>query len=204
MLRVAWTVASGNCSVSVSTPYERRTPNSPYFRLYWHERAMDCLFLKRYSARAVVSSHKRGFMTFLVNILAGIYLFCVIGLTVFSVGILTLLILWWRHRNDAIIAPPLNGVWPQVTVQLPIYNERSVVTRLIDAVAKLDYPRDRLHIQVLDDSDDDTGTVVAQLVARYLHAGLNITHIQRHDRTWYKAGALANGLKYTDNEFIAA
>ena len=142
-------------------------------------------------------------MTLLVNILAGIYLFCVVGLTVFSLGILTLLILWWRHRNDEVAVLPLNDVWPQVTIQLPIYNERSVVARLMDAVAKLDYPRDRLYIQVLDDSDDDTGAVVAQLVARYSQAGLNIAHIQRQDRTWYKAGALANGLKYTDDEFIA-
>jgi cellulose synthase/poly-beta-1,6-N-acetylglucosamine synthase-like glycosyltransferase len=142
-------------------------------------------------------------MTVLVNVLAGIYLFCVVGLTVFSLGILTLLILWWHHRNDEIPTPALIGDWPKVTVQLPVYNERSVVARLINAVAKLDYPRNRLHIQILDDSDDDTDVVVAQLVAHHSRTGLSIAHIQRPDRTWYKAGALAYGLKYTDDELIA-
>lgn len=142
-------------------------------------------------------------MSLLVNIFAGVYVFCVVGLTVYSLGVLTLLILWWRHRSDPVALPPVSGNLPYVTVQLPVYNERSVVGRLINAVAELDYPRDRLRIQVLDDSDDDTSAVVAQLVARQRHRGLNIAHIQREHRDSFKAGALANGLKFTGDELVA-
>jgi cellulose synthase/poly-beta-1,6-N-acetylglucosamine synthase-like glycosyltransferase len=145
----------------------------------------------------------RGFMAILIHLLTGIYLLCVVGLTIFSFGVLILLVLWWMHRNDMMEAPSTNTItWPHVMVQLPIYNERSVVKRLIDAVTNLDYPQGRLSIQVLDDSDDDTDIVVAQLVAHYARVGVDIQHINRGVRTGYKAGALAYGLEYSDAEFI--
>ncbi|MBX3065575.1 MAG: glycosyltransferase family 2 protein [Anaerolineae bacterium] len=92
---------------------------------------------------------------------------------------------------------------PPVTVQLPLFNERYVAARLIDAVAALDYPRDRLHIQVLDDSTDDTPDLLKTQIEQLRSRGLRIDLIHRTDRTGYKAGALENGMLQTDGEFIA-
>ncbi len=92
---------------------------------------------------------------------------------------------------------------PKVTVQLPLFNERYVARRIIDAVAALDYPRERLHIQVLDDSTDDTTDLIQGRIAQLQSEGLRIDLIHRARRTGYKAGALANGLLHTDGEFIA-
>lgn len=92
---------------------------------------------------------------------------------------------------------------PRVTVQLPLYNERFVVERLIEAVSKLDYPRDRLQIQVLDDSTDETHPYTQSLVARYRAAGCPIEYHHRTNRHGYKAGALQEGLKTATGEFVA-
>lgn len=92
---------------------------------------------------------------------------------------------------------------PRITVQLPIYNERYVVGRLLEAVTRFDYPRDRLEIQVLDDSTDDTRHVASALVAEYTRAGLPISYHHRSHRRGFKAGALAEGLKKATGEFIA-
>ena len=114
------------------------------------------------------------------------------------------LFLRYRRRHDwpAHAAPPEN--WPTVTIQTPIFNERRVAERVIEAVARLDYPRDKLHIQVLDDSTDSTSARVARLVARLRRErGLHIEHIHRRNRTGYKAGALAAGLKDDGSEYVA-
>ncbi len=92
--------------------------------------------------------------------------------------------------------------WPMVTVQLPVFNELYVVTRLLDAVAALDYPRERLEIQVLDDSDDGTSAAVAERVAGLASAGLAVQHLRRSDRIGYKAGALEAGMGTARGEFI--
>ncbi|MBO36297.1 MAG: glycosyl transferase [Anaerolineaceae bacterium] len=93
--------------------------------------------------------------------------------------------------------------WPDVTVQLPVFNEIQVVRRLIHAVANLDYPIESLSIQVLDDSTDETTDVVKKLVASYKEKGLNIECYHRFDRVGNKAGALARGLLQAKGEFIA-
>ncbi len=93
--------------------------------------------------------------------------------------------------------------WPVVTVQLPIYNERNVAERVIRAAASMDYPRDRLEIQVLDDSVDDTKQIIDRLVERLAREGLDIKAIRREDRGGYKAGALANGTALARGEFLA-
>ncbi|MCP4168799.1 MAG: glycosyltransferase [Chloroflexi bacterium] len=90
-----------------------------------------------------------------------------------------------------------------VTVQLPVYNERHVVNRLIEAVAHLDWPADRLQIQVLDDSSDDTVQMVAEVVARLRRNGTRIEHVRRPDRVGYKAGALTYGMQTAKGEYIA-
>jgi cellulose synthase/poly-beta-1,6-N-acetylglucosamine synthase-like glycosyltransferase len=109
----------------------------------------------------------------------------------------------WRHKPIPIIEPGSDYDWPQVTVQLPIFNERYVVERLIESVAALDYPRHRLHIQVLDDSTDITKDVVSQLVASQQRQGVDIQHLQRNNRLGYKGGALAYGLQVAKGDFIA-
>ncbi len=96
---------------------------------------------------------------------------------------------------------PSDGL-PRVTVQLPLFNEMYVAERLIDAVIKLDYPRELLEIQVLDDSTDETREVVSQAVKKYFDRGFNIVHLQRTDRTGFKAGALEEGLKKASGEFV--
>jgi len=111
--------------------------------------------------------------------------------------------LYLRHRRDAPREPEAPSEGPRVTVQLPLYNERYVASRLIDAVCRLDYPPDKLEIQVLDDSTDDTREIVAAEVARRRAEGVPIRHLHRTDRTGFKAGALAAGLEAAKGELIA-
>lgn len=99
--------------------------------------------------------------------------------------------------------PPAPGQTPKVTVQLPVFNELYVVRRLIDAVCALDYPKESLEIQVLDDSTDETRDIAGGEVERYRREGFNIHHITRTDRTGFKAGALKAGLEQAEGEFLA-
>ena len=92
---------------------------------------------------------------------------------------------------------------PFVTIQLPVYNEMYVMDRLLDNIALMDYPKDKLEIQVLDDSTDETVTTTFQHVEKLRETGLDIKHIRRTDRSGYKAGALKEGLKIAKGEFIA-
>jgi cellulose synthase/poly-beta-1,6-N-acetylglucosamine synthase-like glycosyltransferase len=92
---------------------------------------------------------------------------------------------------------------PIVTVQLPLYNEKYVAKRLIDAVCRMDYPKDRFEIQILDDSDDDTIDLIRSIVDEYRFKGFDIVHLRRKDRSGYKAGALKEGIKYAKGEFVA-
>jgi len=120
-------------------------------------------------------------------------------------GIHRLILAWvyWRTRRDGPPPPPEPELWPMVTVQLPIFNERYVAGRLIEAVCGLDYPRDRLEIQVLDDSTDETRGEVAALVERLGALGWDIHHLHREDRRGYKAGALEAGLEAARGELVA-
>ena len=92
---------------------------------------------------------------------------------------------------------------PKVTVQLPLYNERHVVGRLIEAAVQLDWPSDRLQIQILDDSTDETTQLITTQLQRYQGCGLDIEHIHRVNRSAFKGGALQNGLSTATGEFIA-
>jgi cellulose synthase/poly-beta-1,6-N-acetylglucosamine synthase-like glycosyltransferase len=114
-----------------------------------------------------------------------------------------LVYLYMKHRDRVPTPPPLPDSLPPVTVQLPIFNEMYVADRLINSVGEMDYPRDLLEIQVLDDSTDET-TGIAELAVRRLAArGLNIHYLHRVDRIGYKAGALEAGLKEATGRFIA-
>jgi cellulose synthase/poly-beta-1,6-N-acetylglucosamine synthase-like glycosyltransferase len=135
----------------------------------------------------------------------GLYFATVILLGIFGVHRLTLVVLYFRHRSNRVgLGPPLSDAeCPLVLVQLPIYNERFVIERLIDAVTAFDWPKDRLRIQILDDSTDDTVDVVARAVRRHQRAGIHITHVRRGDRNHYKAGALKKGLTLDHAPFVA-
>lgn len=93
--------------------------------------------------------------------------------------------------------------WPLVTVQLPVYNERYVIERLIDAVCKFDYPGDKLEIQVVDDSTDETQSIIAERVQHWRKKGLNIKQVLRDNRKGYKAGALAHATPLATGELVA-
>jgi cellulose synthase/poly-beta-1,6-N-acetylglucosamine synthase-like glycosyltransferase len=110
---------------------------------------------------------------------------------------------FYKNRNRVAGPPPEISAWPRVTVQLPIYNERYVIERLIETVAQFDYPRDLLDIQVLDDSTDETQEVARNCVERYQALGLPISYLHRANREGFKAGALQEGLKSAAGEFIA-
>src|SRR5436190_2083350 len=92
---------------------------------------------------------------------------------------------------------------PVVTIQLPIYNERYVVERLLDAATAVDYPRDRLEIQVLDDSTDETTAIAARKIDEIRARGIDAVHVRRDDRSGFKAGALQHGLECARGELLA-
>jgi len=118
------------------------------------------------------------------------YLAALAVLAVHGAHRLFLTITAWRRRGDEPVAPALPAELPVVTVQLPLYNEAAVAARLLDAVAALDWPADRLEVQVLDDSTDETREVVAAGIARLRARGLDAHHRRRADRAGFKAGAL--------------
>lgn len=121
----------------------------------------------------------------------------------FVYGINLLYLSWRATRLPAAPVLPSTGPEARVVVQLPVFNERYVAERVIDAACGLDWPRDRLEVQVLDDSDDDTPEIVARRVERWRLAGVAVTHLRRRHRAGYKAGALANGLLLTSAPFVA-
>jgi cellulose synthase/poly-beta-1,6-N-acetylglucosamine synthase-like glycosyltransferase len=114
-----------------------------------------------------------------------------------------LLYAYFRHRGNIPQMPPDPTEWPRVTIQLPIYNEQYVIERLVDTVARIDYPRELLDIQVLDDSTDETQEVARACVERYEAAGLPIRYLHRRNRIGFKAGALAAGLDTAKGELVA-
>lgn len=130
------------------------------------------------------------------------YILALSVITIFSLEQLYLAILYRRAKRKQSETRQLSS-FPLVTVQLPIYNEKYVVSRLIQSVCQLDYPKEKLEIQVLDDSDDETVSLVTQEVAKWRQEGVNIVHLQRDERVGYKAGALQYGLHKAAGEYIA-
>ncbi len=131
-----------------------------------------------------------------------LYTLAAAGLALYGFNTLLTVLLYWRKRRETVIPPVLQN-YPHVTVQLPIYNELYVVERLIDAAAALDWPKDRLEIQVLDDSDDETTSIAQARVECHQKQGVDISLLHRADRAGFKAGALALGLKHAKGEFLA-
>ncbi len=141
-------------------------------------------------------------MTLGETLILATYFFVLVILAVYGWHRYYLVYLYMKHR-DQVPAPAGVEALPVVTVQLPIYNEMYVADRLIDAVCELDYPRELLEIQVLDDSTDETRIVAQRAVQRQAGRGVDITYIHRTDRTGYKAGALEAGMKVAKGDFIA-
>ncbi len=116
----------------------------------------------------------------------------------------TLVYLYYKKKKNRTTEPEQKfSELPRVTVQLPIFNEQYVVDRLLQAVCRLEYPREKLEIQLLDDSTDETVSVARGLVEHYASQGYPITYYHRINRAGYKAGALHEGLKSATGEFVA-
>ena len=129
-----------------------------------------------------------------------LFIICAILITAYTCNFYYLVFLA-NKRNR--VLPTVDLGTPSVTIQLPIYNEKYVAKRLVDAVCNLDYPKDQMNIMVLDDSDDDTVDLLAKTVKYYKTQGFQIEHIRRGTRKGYKAGALKHAMQITDSEFVA-
>src|ERR1700682_5944598 len=111
--------------------------------------------------------------------------------------------LYYKYKGNRPAPRGKFDTLPRVTIQLPVFNEMYVVERLIEAVARIEYPRDRLEIQVLDDSTDETQGIARARVARLREEGMDISYIHRDNRHGFKAGALQEGLKTAHGELVA-
>jgi cellulose synthase/poly-beta-1,6-N-acetylglucosamine synthase-like glycosyltransferase len=132
------------------------------------------------------------------------YFAVMIALSYYGIHRYTMCYNYYKYKKNYHPDPPQYfAELPLVTVQLPIFNEQFVIDRLIEAVCAMEYPREKLDIQVLDDSTDETQQVAADIVARYAALGHPISYIHRTNRYGFKAGALDGGLKVAKGEFIA-
>lgn len=120
----------------------------------------------------------------------------------FGIHRLTILCLYLKHSRKQPKPQKNFAELPMVTVQLPVFNEMHVVDRLLESVAELDYPQDKMHIQLLDDSTDETVGICRDGIERLVKRGFIAEHIHRTDRTGYKAGALENGTKTAKGEYL--
>lgn len=134
----------------------------------------------------------------------GVYSLSLLYIFLFSLGQLhlTWVYIKSKRKKEAEVIYD-NSFTPHVTVQLPVFNEKYVVERLLDAVSKFDYPKDKLEIQVLDDSTDETTDIILKKIESLRPLGLDIKLIHREDRKGFKAGALDEGQKLAKGEFIA-
>ena len=130
------------------------------------------------------------------------YLTVLLGMSAFGIHRYFIIYLFLKHRRQGVSAKGHFAELPKVTVQLPIYNEVYVVERLLRAVSELEYPQDRLQIQVLDDSTDDTRDVTAAAVEKLRGRGFDVELLHRIDRTGFKAGALEAGMEATDSDYL--
>lgn len=133
-----------------------------------------------------------------------LYNLCLAFTMIYCVMQLHLLYLYRKNRNQkTVVGNSGSDTLPFITVQLPLYNEKYVVERLIDNIVQLEYPTDKLEIQILDDSTDDTLEISKAAAAKYRQQGIDVKVVTREDRQGFKAGALAYGLKEAKGELIA-
>ncbi len=143
----------------------------------------------------------------LENIILAIYTLSLLLVFLYALALLNLLFNYIRSKK---IHVPLEKLAirdvskvPFVTIQLPVYNEKYMMERLLRTIAKIEYPKEKLEIQVLDDSTDETVFITESLVREIQKTGINIHHIRRNNRVDFKAGALKEGLEIAKGEFIA-
>jgi len=132
-----------------------------------------------------------------------VYFTVLAGLSFYGLHRYVMLYLYYKYRKQKIVPAGHFDVLPKITVQLPLYNEMYVAERLLNSITALDYPREKLEIQVLDDSTDETREIVARKVSELKAQGFDVTHVLRPDRSGFKAGALEHGLRHATGEFIA-
>ncbi len=132
-----------------------------------------------------------------------LYTALLVIVSVFGLHRYVLVYLYWRHRNKAPQPAGRFDDLPHVTIQLPMFNERYVADRIIRSTCQIDYPREKFQVQVLDDSTDETTDIASETVDAMRKQGVDIEYIHREDRTGFKAGALANGMKTAKGEFVA-
>ena len=142
-----------------------------------------------------------------------IYLLALVSLFIYGMNCYLLMVFYFlkspkarrQHREikEKFFREVPQKDWPQVTIQLPVFNERYVVKRLIQTVCRFEYPRELLEIQILDDSTDDTADIAKAVAAEMRSQGFDISYIHRDDRIGFKAGALREGLKYAKGELVA-
>lgn len=136
-----------------------------------------------------------------------VYCLSLLLILLYSLAQLNLLFNYLSHKRKTEEAPKFNlldpNQIPMVTIQLPLYNEKYVVERLLDNISKIEYPTNKLEIQVLDDSTDESVEETAKMIAELQETGLDIQHIRRTNRQGYKAGALKEGLAIAKGEFVA-
>jgi cellulose synthase/poly-beta-1,6-N-acetylglucosamine synthase-like glycosyltransferase len=142
-------------------------------------------------------------MNFTETLILVVYFFVLSILAIYGWHRYYLVYLYMKNKDKAPAPLPPLEVLPKVTVQLPIFNEMYVADRLIGAVCEMDYPKELLEIQVLDDSTDETTEIAELAVRRHAARGFNIHYLHRVDRTGYKAGALEAGLKQSTSGFVA-
>src|SRR5262245_30232346 len=142
-------------------------------------------------------------MTLTETLILASYFFVLLILAVYGWHRYYLVYIYMKHKNEQPEPKASFETLPVVTIQLPLYNEMYVVDRLVDAVCKIDYPRELLEIQVLDDSTDETTQIAELAVRRHALQGIDIKYLHREDRTGFKAGALDEGLKVARGRFVA-
>jgi cellulose synthase/poly-beta-1,6-N-acetylglucosamine synthase-like glycosyltransferase len=128
---------------------------------------------------------------------------CILLFSLFQLQLAYYYIKSRRKKNTLFVKPEMPVQYPFVTIQLPIFNERYVVERLIENIVKIDYPYEKFEIQILDDSTDETSDIIKGLINEYANKQLKISYIHRADRLGFKAGALKEGLKSSKGELIA-
>ena len=124
-------------------------------------------------------------------------------LSIYGAHRLWMLLLYFRNKRNQPVPLGDSSFLPMVTVQLAVFNEVNVVERLLDHVVKIDWPKEKLEIQLLDDSTDNTTVVARAVCDKYRNLGYDVSYLHRMDRVGYKAGALQNGLKTAKGEFVA-
>lgn len=132
-----------------------------------------------------------------------VYAVSLLYIFLFSLSQLHLTWIYLKYKKKTALADWSEGFIPHVTVQLPVYNEKYVVKRLLKAVGALDYPKDKLQIQVLDDSTDETTSIIKEEIASLQKQGIDITLVHRENRKGFKAGALAYATPKAKGDFIA-